>query len=103
MVSLHTTSPNPAPAAADHSKAVKAGAEFEAILLNNLLGGLERAFTNLPGKKEDHSTEAYSGLAMQALTSGLAENGGIGVGRLITQSLNEHTENSAGRINNQNR
>ena len=103
MLSVESSLPGGTTAAAVHSKAMKAGMEFEAILLNNLLGGLERAFTNLPGKKEDHSTEAYSGLAMQALASGLAESGGIGVGRLIAKALDKRSQNTAPKINGQNR
>ena len=69
------------------AKLKKAGAEFEAILLNNVLGGLELAYTRLPGAKQDHSTEAYSGFAMEALASGLAQNGGVGIGRLLAKAL----------------
>lgn len=74
-----------------HSKALKAGAQFEAVLLNNVLGAIERAFTKLPGHTDDHSTEAYSGLAMQTLASKLADGGGIGLGRLLTTSLENHS------------
>ncbi len=70
-----------------HGKALKAGTQFEAVLLNNVLGAVEQAFTRLPGSHERHSTEAYSGLAMQTLASRLAEGGGIGVGRLLTKAL----------------
>ncbi len=69
------------------AKAEHAGMEFEAVLLNTVLGSLERSFSHLPGGKEDHATEGYSGLAMQALTSGLARSGGIGLGRLIAKEL----------------
>jgi Rod binding domain-containing protein len=68
-------------------KACRAGAQFEAVLLNNVLGGVERAFTELPGGHKEHSTEVYSGLAMQALTSALADQGGIGLGKLIAGAL----------------
>lgn len=68
-------------------KAVRAGAEFEAVLLNQVLGELERSFAQLPGSKLEQATEAYSGLGMQALTSGMARTGGIGLSRMITRSL----------------
>jgi Rod binding domain-containing protein len=103
MLSVQSSLPAASPSAADLSKTMKAGMQFEAILLNSLLGGLERAFTNLPGKKEDHSTEAYSGFAMQALASGLAESGGIGVGRLIAKALDRRSENTAPQTNDPNR
>lgn len=73
----------------------KAGARFEGILLNKVWGDLERAFTDLPGKKADQSTEAYSGFAMQALASGLADAGGIGLGRIIASALAKQAKASA--------
>lgn len=73
----------------------KAGMQFEAILLNKVLGDLEHAFTSLPGKKEDHATEAYGGFAMQALASGLAEAGGIGIGAIIAKALAGQAKTSA--------
>ncbi len=76
----------PAP---EQAKALKAGAEFEALLLNNVLGAVEHAFTNLPGGKEHPTTDPYCGLAMQALTLGLSEHGGVGLGRLLAGALNQ--------------
>jgi Rod binding domain-containing protein len=84
------------PAESMNAKITKAGTQFEAILLNNVLGDLERAFTDLPGKKEDNSSQAYSSFAMQGLASGLAQAGGIGIGRMIAKALARHTEPSAG-------
>lgn len=72
------------------SKLKKAGAQFEAILLNNVLGDLERAFTSLPGKPADNSSQAYRGFAMQALAGGLADKGGVGIGKLIERALTKH-------------
>jgi Rod binding domain-containing protein len=74
-----------------HEKIRKAGAQFEAVLLNNVLGAVEQTFTRLPGSQEPDSTEAYSGLAMQALTSKLAEGGGIGIGRMLATSLEKRS------------
>ena len=73
--------------AAAKRKAAKAGAQFEAVLLNNVLGGIERAFTELPGGQHDQSNQAYNGLAIETLTSSLAANGGIGLGKLISGAL----------------
>jgi Rod binding domain-containing protein len=74
-----------------HQKALKAGAQFEAVLLNNVLGAVEQAFTRLPGSPERDSTEAYSGLAMQELASKLAEGGGIGIGRMLAKALEKRS------------
>jgi Rod binding domain-containing protein len=68
-------------------RVLKAAAEFEAVLLNTVFGELESSFSKLPGSKVEHATEAYSGLGMQALTSGLAQSGGIGLSRMITHAL----------------
>ena len=93
---MEITGVSAAPKHADATakKAAKAGAQFEAVLLNNVLGGVERAFTELPGAQHDQSNEAYSGLAMQTLTSALAETGGIGLGKLIAKALVRHGEKS---------
>jgi Rod binding domain-containing protein len=69
------------------SKAAKAGAQFEAILLNTVFGDLQRTFSALPGKQENAIAESYDGLGMEALTSGLARDGGIGLGAVITKAL----------------
>jgi Rod binding domain-containing protein len=68
-------------------KARKAGEDFEAVLLNNALGGLERAFTHLPGENVSRSSQAYNGFAIEALSSGLAQAGGVGLGSLVTKAL----------------
>ena len=69
------------------AKARKAGGQFEAVLLNNVLGGVERVFTDLPGGKKQQSTEVYSGLAKQTLSSVISDNGGIGLGKFIADAL----------------
>lgn len=69
------------------SKAQKVGAEFEGILLNMVLGAVDKSFSELPGAKLLQETEAYSGFGMQALTSGLARAGGIGLAKMISSAL----------------
>jgi Rod binding domain-containing protein len=77
-----------AAAALQPTRAWQAGMQFEAVLLNTVLGSLEQSFSHLPGgKKEDHASEGYSSMAMQALTSGLARSGGIGLGKMIAGEL----------------
>lgn len=75
------------PRATEVSKATKAGREFEAVLLNQVLGKVQQAFTHLPGTTEDYSSQAYSGFATEALTAGLASAGGVGLAGLITKAL----------------
>lgn len=68
-------------------KAQKAGAEFEGVLLNIVMGAVERSFSELPGTKVQRENQAYDRLGMQALTSGLARAGGIGLGKMIAAAL----------------
>jgi len=69
-------------------KAMRAAIQFEAVLLNSLFSGLERAFSTLPGKKqEDASADTYHAIAMQTLTTSLADAGGIGIARTILPHL----------------
>ena len=82
----------------ERGRALQAGMQFEGVLLNTVLGSLEHSFSHLPGgKEEDHASEGYGSMAMQALTSGLARSGGIGLGKLIAQALlkNSHGSNQA--------
>ncbi len=81
-----TAGPTAAPL--ERARAVQAGMQFEAVLLNTALGSLEHSFSHLPGgKEEDHASEGYSSMAMQALTSGMARSGGMGIGKIITEAL----------------
>lgn len=68
-------------------KVIHAAHEFEAVLLNTMLGPLERSFSGLPGKKPDSESDNYHYLGMQALSSVLANSGGVGIADLITRSL----------------
>jgi hypothetical protein len=74
------------------AKAMKAGQQFEAILLNLAFGDLQKAFSQLPGANEDFVAISYNGFGMEALTSGLARGRGIGLGAFITKALLAHVE-----------
>lgn len=69
------------------AKAMKAGAQFEAVLLNAVFGELERSFAYLPGAPPDNVSKSYDGFGMEALTSGLAGRGGVGLGAFIAKAL----------------
>ena len=69
------------------AKADKAGAQFEGILLNLVFGELQRTFSQLPGSTRDAVSKSYDGFGTEALTSGLARSGGIGLGAFITKAL----------------
>jgi Rod binding domain-containing protein len=68
-------------------KTAKAGQDFEAVLLETLLRPLEQAFSSLPGKNSTPGSDTYGGLGIEALATGLAQAGGIGIGRLILSNL----------------
>jgi Rod binding domain-containing protein len=76
----------------DHAQAnaMKAGTQFEAILLNTVFADLQRTFSQLPGASEDGVSKSYDGFGIEALTSGLARSGGIGLGAFITRALLAH-------------
>jgi Rod binding domain-containing protein len=69
------------------AKADKAGAQFEAILLNMVFGELQRSFSQLPGATRDAVSKSYDGFGTEALTAGLARSGGVGLGAFIAKGL----------------
>lgn len=68
-------------------RALHAAHEFEAILLNTLLKPLEHGFAALPGKEPADGSDNYQDLSVQALASGLAARGGLGIADMIARSL----------------
>jgi Rod binding domain-containing protein len=68
-------------------KVVHAAHEFEAVLLNTMLGPLEQTFSSLPGKKPDSESDNYHYLGMQALSSTLANSKAFGISDLIIRKL----------------
>lgn len=76
-----------APAEAYANRVIHAAREFEAVLLNSLLGSLEHSFSALPGKKTDSIADSYHSIGMQALASTLAAKGGIGIANMIAGNL----------------
>ena len=81
----------------EEARANKAGAQFEGILLNMVFGDLERVFSHFPGRSEDNVSKSYDGFGMEALTSGLSENGGIGLGKFIAKALMARSRESSRR------
>ena len=78
----------------DHAKArrvLHAAHEFEAVLLNTLLGSLEHSFASLPGKDSEAGADNYQYLGMQALASSLAARGGVGIASMIARSLSDRS------------
>ncbi len=61
--------------------------QFETVLLNDLLGPLEKTFSSLPGEKDSPGSSDYSYLGTQALASALAASGGFGIAAMIVRNL----------------
>ena len=86
---MNTVLPAMTSASADplQANADKAGAQFEAILLNMVFGELQRTFSQLPGAARDAVSKSYDGFGTEALTAGLARSGGVGLGAFIAKGL----------------
>jgi Rod binding domain-containing protein len=72
-----------APAAKIH----RAAQDFEALLLGSLLRTLEQTFSAVPGDSRVPGSDDYEYLGTQALASGLAASGGLGIADLIVRNI----------------
>ncbi|MGH9499688.1 MAG: rod-binding protein [Terriglobales bacterium] len=93
--SVSTSHAAATPSAEHARKIAKAARDFEAVLLNTLLGPLEKTFSSLPGKETDAVSDDYQSMGMQALASGLAANGGVGIAAMIVKSLSKRDSSAA--------
>lgn len=85
----------PASEKSDPQRLVRAAHQFEAVLLNQLLGSLEHSFSLLGEKKTDAGSDQYHFLGVQALASSIAAKGGIGIADMIVRNLRQR-ESHAG-------
>lgn len=84
------------PAQGSHDeKLVRAAHQFEAVLLNQLLGSLEHSFSNLGKHKAEDGSDQYQFLGMQTLATSIAEHGGVGIAEMIIRNLRRQ-DHSAG-------
>jgi Rod binding domain-containing protein len=70
-------------------KLTHAAHQFEAVLLNELLGSLEQAFSALGEEKTEAGSDHYRYLGVQALASSIAAKGGIGIADMILSNLRQ--------------
>jgi len=86
-----------APEQSHAEKLVRAAHQFEAVLLNEVLGSLERAFSAFGEKKAETGSDHFQFLGMQALASSVAANGGLGIADMIIRNLKrrEHAADSS--------
>ena len=87
LSSSTSASSTTAPTEAYAQRVIHAARQFEAVLLNSLLGSLEHSFSALPGKKSDSIADNYHAMGMQALASSLAAGGGVGIANMIEHNL----------------
>ncbi len=83
----------------DSAKILKAGRDFESILLGGWLQSAEKSFAAAPGSDTDEDQDQDSGqmmgIAMQQLASTLVASGGIGIARMISDHLQKAAERHA--------
>jgi Rod binding domain-containing protein len=71
----------------DPRKGEKAAREFEAQLIGMVLESMEKTFASLPGQDEMAGEDNYNYLGTQALASAVADGGGFGIARMISEHL----------------
>jgi len=71
----------------DTQKIMQAAQEFEAILLESFVKPLEQTFSQLPGEEGALGVSGYQDMGTQALVSGLAKSGGLGIADMIVRNL----------------
>lgn len=76
--------------AAPPRKLLQTAQQFEALLLNTLLGPMEKSFSSLPGQKDVPGDSDYAYMATQALATAMAASGGLGIARMIVRNVMNH-------------
>lgn len=74
-------------ASADRKRVTKAALDFEGLLLANWLQAVDEGNRALAGNEESAGAETMGAMGMQALASGLAARGGIGLARMLLAHL----------------
>jgi Rod binding domain-containing protein len=85
------------------AKIVKAGKDFESILLGGWLQGAEKSFAAAPGTDgtdadADAGEGQWMGMAMQQLAGTLVDKGGIGIARMISEHLQQAASKKGGEM-----
>lgn len=69
------------------SRGAKAAREFEAQLIASVLESMEKTFAALPGQNVVAGQDDYNYLGTQALASAIADGGGFGIAKMISEHL----------------
>jgi Rod binding domain-containing protein len=73
----------------DPERLIRAAHQFEAVLLNQILGSLEDTFSTLGEQKTEAGSNHYKYLGVQALASSIAAKGGIGIADVILRNFRQ--------------
>lgn len=80
---------DPAP---DQARLAQAAQQFEAVLLRRMLSSLEKTTQMQSGK----GTSMYGGMIVDAMADAIVGSGGLGMARLIEESLPGKKTNDSG-------
>jgi Rod binding domain-containing protein len=88
MIELKTDTSAPSPGASQSSTALREkAAEFEGILLAEILQKLSECYRIPDAEDSDPTSESFQSFAASALGGGLARSGGVGIGDMLVRSL----------------
>jgi Rod binding domain-containing protein len=79
-------------AAKENAKIEKSATDFESILLGSWLQQAEQSFGSVPGEDDentDSGKDQFMGIAMQSLGTSMTASGGIGIAKMISNSLHK--------------
>jgi len=79
-------------AAKENAKIEKSATDFESILLGSWLQQAEQSFGSVPGEDDentDSGKDQFMGIAMQSLGPSMTASGGIGIAKMISNSLHK--------------
>jgi Rod binding domain-containing protein len=88
-------------ATSQNAKIEKSATDFESILLGSWLQQAEQSFGSVPGGDDDDSDsgkEQYMGIAMQSLGASMTNSGGIGIAKMISNSLHKAEDARVAKI-----
>ena len=86
--------------ATENAKIEKSAKDFESILLGSWLQQTEQSFGSLPGgdgDDDDSGKDQFQSIAMQSLGSALSSSGGIGIAKMIANSLHKAEDARVGQ------
>jgi Rod binding domain-containing protein len=88
-------------AASQNAKIEKSATDFASILLGSWLQQAEQSFGSVPGQDDedtDSGKDQFMGIAMQSLGTSMTTSGGIGIAKMISNSLHKAEDARVARI-----